>query len=110
MARKTTKNKSETLHMALKTLGTKRPERLTIRKSRDMIFEKFRVNLRTLLAPTTVSMVELSREIGLTKGTRLADLQYGKASPTMEEMMCICKYFKVPMDDIMNKTATITFL
>lgn len=96
---------------ASKIIGDKieRPERLSLRKSRDIIYEKFRTNLRTLCAASSLSMIDISKDAGMESGKRITDLQYGRANPTMEEMIVISKYFKIAIDELLNKTATITF-
>lgn len=87
-----------------------RPERLTLKKSRDLVYEKFRTNLRTLCAASSLSMIDISKDSGLESGKRITDLQYGRGNPSMDEMIVISKYFKISIDDLLNKTATITFL
>lgn len=104
MTRKTTQSKSDLLKSA-----TGRPERLTLAKSRDLIFENFMNNLRVLIALETISGVELSRKVGLKSGSRIFDLSYGRGNPTAEELIVICQYFKISIDDILNKKAVITF-
>jgi DNA-binding XRE family transcriptional regulator len=92
---------------ASKVVG--RPERLTLAESRDMIYEKFRTNLRILRGQTKISAVNLAKKIGIESGSRISALEYGRGNPTMEETILIAKYFNVTMDDLINKKAIITF-
>lgn len=87
----------------------KRPERLTLKQERDVMFDNFRRNLRVLRANVDISAVELSNKIKLKNGKRCVDLEYGRGNPSLEELMGICDYFKVSMDDLMNKKITVTF-
>jgi transcriptional regulator with XRE-family HTH domain len=100
------KNKNETLVKANKI---ERPERLTLRKNREMFYEKFRTNLRILVGSTSVTAVQLAADMGLSSGARLTHLEYGRSSPEVEELTCIAAYFKVTIDDLLNKEAVITF-
>lgn len=86
-----------------------REERLTLKESRDKKFDKFRRNLRMLRASIDISAVELSSKLPLKNGSRCVDLEYGRANPTLEELISISKYFKVPLDDLLNLTAKIIF-
>lgn len=101
------KSKTEIANKATNELG--RPERLKLSESRDMLFEKFRTNLRVLRGQTKVSAVELSKEIGLKSGSRITDLEYGRGTPEMEEVILIANYFKVKLDEIIYKEAKIYF-
>lgn len=86
-----------------------RYERLTLSEQRDMMYEKFRTNIRVLRAITNLSGVEASKNIGLKHGRRLIQLEYGTGSPSMEEMILISKFYGHPIDDILNKNIKITF-
>ena len=96
--------KADTANIAIE-----RPERLTLSESRNILYEKFRTNLRILRGQTNISGVELSKEIGLESGARITNLEYGRATPSMEEVICIASYFNVSLDEIINKQATILF-
>lgn len=98
-------NKKQTT--AAKAIG--RPERLTLSESRDMLYEKFRTNLRILRAGTKISGVELARKLGIKSGSRITEIEYGKGTPTMEEVVLLSKYFGVSLDDLMDKNAVIKF-
>lgn len=99
-------NKSQ--REAVKKLDNKL-ERVTLSEARDMIYEKFRTNIRLLRAKEGWSGCEAGDRIGLKNGKRMIDLEYGRANPTMEEMILISNTFKVPIDNILNKTAQISF-
>ena len=86
-----------------------REERLTLKQSRDKQFDKFRRNLRILRASLDISATQLSEKIKLKNGSRCVDLEYGRGNPTTEELLSICKYFKVSLDDILFKQAKIIF-
>lgn len=86
-----------------------REERLSLRQSRDKQFDKFRRNLRILRASLDFSAVVLGEKLSLKNGSRCIDLEYGRGNPTLEELLSISKYFKVSMDELINKEAKITF-
>lgn len=86
-----------------------RPERITLAEARDMIYEKFRTNCRLLRAKKGWSGVEAGEIIGLKNGKRIIDLEYGRANPSIEELLLLTKCFEVSMDDLMHKEAKIVF-
>lgn len=87
-----------------------RTERITLSAARDLLYEKFRVNLRLLRAKRGWSGCETGEKIGLKNGKRIIDLEYGRANPTMEEMVLISNFFQVPIDYLLNKEAQVTFI
>lgn len=84
-------------------------ERISLAEARDMVYEKFRTNCRLLRAKYGWSGVEAGEKIGLKNGKRMIDLEYGRANPSIEELLLITKCFGVTMDDLMHKTANIIF-
>lgn len=86
-----------------------RIERIKLADNRDMVYEKFRTNVRLLRAEKGWSGVEASDAIGLKDGRRILNLEYGKGSPSLDEIMLIAKAFSVSMDDLMYGVATIVF-
>jgi transcriptional regulator with XRE-family HTH domain len=86
-----------------------RPERITLAEARDMLYEKFRTNCRLLRAKQGWSGVEAGEKIGLKNGKRMIDLEYGRANPTIEELLLITKCFDLSMDELMHKEAKIVF-
>lgn len=86
-----------------------RLERVSLSEVRDMIYEKFRTNIRLLRAKKGWSGTEASEKIGLKNGKRMIDLEYGRANPSMEEMLLISKAFDVSIDSLLHKEAKITF-
>lgn len=84
-------------------------ERVSLAEARDMVYEKFRTNCRLLRAKFGWSGVEAGEKIGLKNGKRMIDLEYGRANPTIEELLLITKCFNVSMDDLMHKEANIFF-
>ena len=105
---KTTQTKKELAASVVKE-KVARPERLTLSESRNMIYEKFRRNLCILRAAHDISGVDFAREIGCHSGKRIHDLESGRGVPTIEEVLVIVQYFKITMDDLLNKNAHITF-
>lgn len=101
MANKSNKESIEKLDARL--------ERVSLAEARDMIYEKFRTNCRLLRAKNGWSGVEASEKIGLKNGKRMIDLEYGRANPTIEELLLISQCFGVSMDDLMHKTGKIIF-
>ena len=90
-------------------MSEERIERITLAEKRDMMYEKFRTNVRILRAHKGISGSDCSKEIGLKDGKRLIALEYGRSNPTMEEMIAISKYFSVTIDDLLSKEAKIEF-
>lgn len=86
-----------------------RLERVSLSEARDQLYEKFRTNCRMLRAQKGWSGVEAGEKIGLKDGKRMITLEYGKGNPTIEEVMLISKCFDITIDDLMHKTAEITF-
>lgn len=84
-------------------------ERVSLAEARNMIYEKFRTNIGILRAKEGLSGCEAGEKIGLKNGKRMIDLEYGRATPELEEVMLISKYFNVSIDEIINKSATIIF-
>jgi hypothetical protein len=106
MGRKTTQSKSE---LVVAASGKERPERLSLAENRDKLFEKFFNNIRLLVATEKISMVDLSRTLGLKSGTRLSDLSYGRGTPSTEELIVLSRHFKCTIDELLNKTVTISW-
>ena len=98
------KNKSELLLKQDNKL-----ERVKLSDLRDMVYEKFRTNCRVLRALRGLSGCEAGEGIGLKNGKRMIDLEYGRANPTIEELIAISKYFGVSMDNILHKKALVSF-
>lgn len=84
-------------------------ERVSLSKLRDMVYEKFRTNCRVLRALRGLSGCEAGTDIGLKNGKRMIDLEYGRANPTIDEVIAISKYFGVTMDNLLHKEAIVTF-
>lgn len=84
-------------------------ERVSLAEARDMVYEKFRTNCRLLRAKFGWSGVEAGEKIGLKNGKRMIDLEYGRANPTIEELLLITKCFNVSMDDLMHKEGLVIF-
>lgn len=84
-------------------------ERVSLAEARNMLYEKFRTNIRLLRAKKGWSGIEAGEKIGLKNGKRMIDLEYGRANPDMEEMVLIAKCFDVKMDDLMHNEAVIIF-
>lgn len=99
-----TKNKTEALQKSDNKL-----ERVSLAEARNMLYEKFRTNIRLLRAKKGWSGCYAGEKIGLKNGKRMIDLEYGRANPEMEEMLLIAKCFDVKIDDLMHKEAVITF-
>jgi transcriptional regulator with XRE-family HTH domain len=82
----------------------------TLSEQRLKQFLNFRTNLKTLRGTTDLSAEQFGKAIGFPKYHRITDLEYGRAkTPTLEEVQAIAKYFNVSIDDILYKTAKITF-
>lgn len=106
MSKKTIQSKSELANVAA---GNTRPERLTLSETRNKIFDRFYNNLRVLVATQELSMVDLSRKLGLKSGSRISDLCYGRGTPSAEELIVLANHFKCALDDLLYKSATITW-
>lgn len=99
---------NKTLKESVQKLDNKL-ERVTLAEARDMMYEKFRTNIRLLRAKQGWSGCEAGEKIGLKNGKRMIDLEYGRGNPTMEEMLLISIAFKVSIDNILHKEAQIIF-
>jgi DNA-binding XRE family transcriptional regulator len=97
-----------TKKQAVKNLDSKL-ERVSLAEARDMMYEKFRTNIRVLRAREGWSGCKAGEVIGLKNGKRMINLEYGRANPTMEEMLLISKCFNQSIDDILHKTIKIVF-
>lgn len=84
-------------------------ERVKLSEVRDAVYEKFRTNCRVLRAWRGLSGCEASDGIGLKNGKRIIDLEYGRANPSIEEIMAIARYFGASMDDLLYGEAFISF-
>ncbi len=104
MTRKTTQSKSE---LFSKASGDSRTERMSLSEKREKIYEKFYNNIRILCSAETISMVDLSRNLGIKSGRRLHDFAYGRCKPDAEELIVLASHFKCTIDDLLNKTAVI---
>lgn len=70
----------------------------------------FRRNLRLLRNNTTLSAEALGKDLGFKKYHRIVDLEYGRATePKIDEVKKIAEYFKISIDDLLFKNATIIF-
>lgn len=73
-------------------------------------YASFRRNLRLLRVTTELSAEGLGKFLGFPKHHRVFDLEYGKATvPRLEEVKAIADYFKVSIDELLYKTAKISF-
>lgn len=106
MNRKTTQSKADLLNAAT---GNTRLERLSLSESRDKLYENFYNNIRLLVASETMSMVDLSRTLQLKSGSRINDLCYGRGVPSSEELIVLSRHYKCTIDDMLNKTAFISW-
>lgn len=106
MSRKTTQSKSELLNAAT---GNTRQERMSLSESRDKLYEKFYNNIRLLVAAEQLSMVDLSRQLGLKSGSRINDLCYGRGVPSSEELIVLSRHYKCTIDSLLNETAIISW-
>lgn len=86
-----------------------REERLTLKDSRNMAFEKFRRNIKILHGSQNLSGVEIAKKMNIKNGARYISLQYGRGNPETDELLAIAKYFKIGLDDLLFKDAKITF-
>lgn len=87
-----------------------REERLKLKETRDLKYDNFRRNLRILRGSIDLSGVELATKLGLHSGHRILDLEYGRSGiPDLWEIDTIAQYFKVTIDELLNKEAVISF-
>jgi hypothetical protein len=106
MKKKTTQDRAELVRSAV---GKDRQERLSLSEGRDMLFNLFYRNIRILVATESISMVDLSRKLGLKSGSRISDLCYGRGTPSTEELIVLARHFNCTIDDLLYKTATINW-
>lgn len=86
-----------------------REDRLKLSEKRDLMYEKFRTNLRILRSVSGLPASDASKLIGLQTSWRCVNLEYGKANPNMDEIMLISNHYKVSIDDLLNKSIKIVF-
>lgn len=87
-----------------------REERLKVKETAPIEYKNFRRNLRLLRASVDISAVELSEKLGLKSGVRCVNLEYGRADkPTLTEVDMISKYFKISIDELLNKEVHLFF-
>lgn len=104
-----TTNEKNSKQSSFTELGGK-AERITSKSHKDKLYYNFRKNLRILRAREDISGTELATKLNLKRGTRIIDLEYGRsASPSFEELNAIANYFRVTIDDLVNKEALISF-
>lgn len=73
-------------------------------------YHSFRRNIRMLRQEKGLSAVEASRKIGLRHQKRYLDLEEGRMPPHVDKVIKISEYFKVKIDTLIYKTATIQFI
>ena len=95
---------------AIQKMGDNKMERVSLAKARDMMWEKFRTNIRLLRAKEGWSGVEAGEKIGLKNGKRMIELEYGRGNPTSEELMLISKCCNVSLTMLIEMDATVTFV
>jgi len=83
-------------------------KKVSLTEERLAEFALFRRNLRLLRAVTGLSAEALGKAMNFPKHYRINDLEYGRATaPKLDEVKKISDYFKVSIDDLLYKTATI---
>lgn len=90
-------------------MDTGKLERIGLSDKRDLLYEKFRTNLRVIRAFKGISASEASEKIGLKHGKRLVQLEYGTANPSFEEIILITRHYNVNIDDMLNKEISYSF-
>lgn len=93
-----------------KITGGLQEERATLDKNRNQLYEQFFRNIRLLRASQGLSAVEFAAASGIASGTRILHLEYGRGTPTTEEIMLYAKHFSHTLDDLLYKTATVSFI
>jgi DNA-binding XRE family transcriptional regulator len=74
--------------------------------TKDLDF--FRNNLKIARALKQITAKELSAALGLKQMKRIADIEEGRGLPSLTEVSDICKYFDVPIDDMLYRQAKIS--
>lgn len=73
-------------------------------------YHTFKRNIRLLRHEKGFTAKEASEAVGLRNNKRFADLEEGRMPPHVDEVIKISEYFKVNIDTLIYKTATITFI
>lgn len=73
-------------------------------------YHSFQRNIRLLRQEKSLSAKEAADLVGLRNSKRFGDLEEGRMPPHVDEIMKIAEFFKVKIDTIIYKTATITFI
>lgn len=103
-------NKIRSKKEAVQKLTDNKLERVSLSEARNMMWEKFRTNIRLLRAKKGWSGVEAGEKIGLKNGKRMIDLEYGRANPTSDELLLLTKCFNVSLTQLIEMEATVTFI
>lgn len=73
-------------------------------------YANFRVNIRLLRYTTDLTSDKAGLALGFKRGYRYSDLELGRSGPPkLEEVLAIASYFKISLDDLLNKRAEIVF-
>lgn len=77
----------------------------------DEIYKRFFDNLRKIRIAKGFSAKALSQACELKQLKRISDFEDGRGVPSTEEILTICRYLNVNVDDMLYKEAhaTITF-
>lgn len=70
----------------------------------------FRRNLVKIRSFRGLIAKDLSEKCGLRQLKRIADIEDGRGKPTLEELISICAFLGVKLDDMLYNIPTITFV
>ena len=70
-------------------------------------FAKFRINLRKARTIKELTAKELSEQAGLKQLKRVADIEEGRGSPSLDEVHSLCVVLGQPMDEMLGLESEI---
>lgn len=80
-----------------------------LKQKRQDQYQKFRRNIRILRAGMDLSAEQVSKKLGMKHPKRFIDLEYGRMNPKTEDILCISEFFGVTLDNLIYRSACITF-
>lgn len=73
-------------------------------------FAIFRSNLKNARKVLDISAKELSEKANLKQVKRIADIEEGRGSPSIDEIHDICQVLKVSVDDMLYRNSKVILI
>lgn len=75
-----------------------------------MDFTKFRENIRCLRKLKDLTAIELSVKANLKQPKRIADIEDGRGTPNLEEVISICEALDITIDNAIHREIKVSYL